>query len=237
MSDLTDLERALREDQAYARLADSHAHRAVRETSLGHIVGRDALLAEWVAGGAQTVSVSADLGEMIAFLVTAGDEQWRGHRWVRREDGRVLQEVFVEDRAVGRAAPPAHPPLGELRAGMGQYAAGETAVLPPDFSPEARPLADRLHRAWNGRAFDLHSAEWLTALVTELADATFYFERAIAAADQTAMLWRAHGHHASGQRVRLIGSSLFGDGGDELETVIDFAAMRAQLNRQMIDYG
>lgn len=52
---------------------------------------------------------------------------------------------------------------------------------------------------------------------------------------QTAILWRVMGHHAGGQRVRLIGSSVFT--GDADETVIDHAAMGAQLGRGVIDYG
>ena len=53
MSDLAELERALREDSAFARLASSHSHRAVREDSLGFTVGRDALLARGSASGEQ----------------------------------------------------------------------------------------------------------------------------------------------------------------------------------------
>ena len=237
MSDLAELERALREDSAFARLASSHSHRAVREDSLGFTVGRDALLADWVTSVQQPLSITADLGEMIAFVVGAESEGWRGHRWVEREDDLILREVLVEDRSHERIAPAAHPPLGELRAGTGQYAAGDCAILPPGFPPAAKALADRMHRAWNGRAFDLYSADWLTALVSELPDATFYFERAIVADTQIALFWRVHGHGAKGQRIRLIGSSLFSSGGSSDETVVDFAAMRAQAGRNLIDYS
>lgn len=237
MSDLAKLECALREDSAFAQLATSHSHRAVREDSLGFIVGRDALLADWVASGTQPLSITADLGEMIAFVVGAQGQSWRGHRWVEREDDLILREVVVEDRLHERVAPAGHPPLGELRAGTGQYAAGDCAILPPGFPAAAKALADRMHRAWNGRAFDLYRADWLSALVAELPDATFYFERAIVAGEQIALLWRVHGHGANGQRIRLIGSSLFSNGGSNDETIVDVAAMRAQASRELIDYS
>ena len=234
-SALAELETALRESQAYGRLVDTHAHRAMQEDSLRILQGRDALTAHWVGVGPQSVRITADLGEMIGFAVEAVGRAWRGHRWIWREDGRVVREVVVEDSGLERQAPPDHSPLGELRAGTGQFGAGSEAILPRDFHPSARPLADRLHRAWNGRAFDLYSAEWLTRLVQIMPDATFHFERAICLGDQTAILWRVHGHHQNGQRVRLIGSSVMNL--DAEETLLDHAAMAAQLRRQIIDYS
>ena len=55
------------------------------------------------------------------------------------------------------------------------------------------------------------------------------------------LLWRVFGHHANGQRIRLIGSSLFtvalsGEFGCD-ETVLDQAAMAAQINRPLLDYS
>jgi hypothetical protein len=232
VSDLAGLEIALRQDCAYVRLADSHVHRATREDSLGLTKGRDALTAAWVAEGKQSVSIEADLGDMIAFQV---DGAWHGHRWVWREEGRVLREVVVEDRGVAKVAPPAHPPLGELNAGRGQFAASETALLPPDFAKGAIPLANRLHRAWNGRAFDLYSADWLTRLIRTLPDAHFQFERALVSSDTVALLWRVMGHDTGGQRIRLIGSSVFV--GEADRAILDWAAMDAQRGRAMIDYG
>ena len=229
------LETALRQAQACGRLTDTHAHRAVREDSLGLIQGRDQLIADWTDKGPQSLLITADLGDMIAFTVTVEGRAWRGHRWVWREDGRVIREVLVEDGGGHRAALAGHPPLGELRAGEGQYGAGPGAILPPDFPLSAQALADKLHVAWNGRAFDLYSADWLTALVRALPDATFYFERAIVLGEDTAILWRVHGHHANGQRVRLIGSSVMSANTDD--TALDHAAMAAQLNRPMIDYS
>jgi hypothetical protein len=236
VSNLAILETALRRDRNLAALADSHAHRATREDSLGIIKGRDAITTAWVNEEPSDISITADLPgdsgvEMIAFKV----KSWHGHRWIWREEGRILREVLVEDHGLPKTAPPAHPPLGELRSGKGQYAPGDVAIIPPDFPDEARDIANWLHQAWNGRAFNLYDRSWLPALIRQLPDATFYFERAITGGRQTAILWRMHGHHSSGQRVRLIGSSVFT--GDSDETVIDHAALEAQLERTIIDYG
>lgn len=235
MSALAELEHSLRQDGAYGQLAASHSHRAVREDSLGFVIGRDALTADWVASGPQPITITADLNEMIAFAVGPPEDRWLGHRWITREDDRIINEILVEDRDRERNAPAAFPPLGELRAGLGQFSAGDAAMLPPGFPVEANALADRLHRAWNGRAFDEYRADWLTNLVTNLPDATFHFERAIVGDNQTAILWRVHGHSSEGQRIRLIGSSLF-TGSDD-ETIVDRAAMRAQSTRDLIDYS
>jgi hypothetical protein len=231
MSNLALLEVALRRDRNIAALADSHVHRATREDSLGIIKGRDAIIAAWVQEDHADVMITADLTDMIAYQA----DGWCGHRWAWREQGRVLREVVIEDRGEAKLAAPEHPPLGELRSGEGQYAAGDTAHLPPGFPDAARAIADRLHRAWNGRAFDLYDRTWLPALIRQLPDATFYFEHAVVGKQQTAILWRVYGHHANGQRVRLIGSSVFT--GDTDETVIDHAAMAAQLGRETISYA
>jgi hypothetical protein len=220
LSVLATLEIALRRDRAYAQLAESHAHRATREDSLGLIKGRDAINAAWVGEDASDVTITADLGDMIAYKVKG----WHGHRWVWREEGRILREMVIEDRGETRTAPPVHPPLGELRSGQGQYDAGDTAILPPGFPEAARDIANWLHQAWNGRAFNLYDRNWLPALVRTLPDATFHCEHAIVGEKD-----------ASGQRVRLIGSSVFT--GDADETVIDHAAMAAQIGRGVIDYG
>jgi hypothetical protein len=230
LSDLATLETTLRRDRNLAALSDSHVHRATREDSLGIIKGRDAITAAWVNEDASDITITADLDDMIAYKV----KNWSGHRWVWREEGRILREVVVEDRAEAKVAPPVHPPLGELRAGLGQYAAGDTAILPPSFPEEAREIADWLHQSWNGRAFNLYDRAWLPALIRALPDATFHFEHAIIGERQTAILWRVHGHHANGRRVRLIGSSVFT--GDTDETIIDHAAMTAQLASEIISY-
>lgn len=228
---LADLEIALRRDRAYAQLAESHVHRATREDSLCLIKGRDAITAAWVNEDAAEITITADLAEMIAYKVKG----WQGQRWVWREEGRILREIVVEDRGETKVAPPIHPPLGELRPAQGQYAAGDIAILPPGFPGDAREIANWLHQAWNGRAFNLYDRAWLPSLIRALPDATFYFEHAVVGEKQIAILWRVHGHHACGQRVRLIGSSVFN--GDADETVIDHAAMAAQIERGLIDYG
>jgi hypothetical protein len=230
VSDLADLEIALRQDCAYGRLAESHVHRTTREDSLNLIKGRDAIIAQRLICGQQNVAITHDLGDMIAYTVNG---KWPGQLWVWREDGRILREVVVEDSGEPRTAPPVHPPLGELRPAKGQYAAGDTATLPPAFPESAQDLANRLHRAWNGRAFDLYRADWLTALVRTLPDATFQFERALVEGDKTALLWRVMGHHAGGGRIRLIGSSVFD--GDADATVVDLASLRAQLERTHLE--
>jgi hypothetical protein len=228
---LADLETALRRDRSYAQLAESHVHRATREDSLCLIKGRDAITAAWVNEDAAEITITADLSEMIAYKVKG----WQGHRWVWREEGRILREIVVEDRGETKVASPVHPPLGELRPAQGQYAAGDIAILPPGFPEEAREIANWLHQAWNGRAFNLYDRAWLPALIRALPDATFYFEHAVVGEKQIAILWRVHGHHACGQRVRLIGSSVFT--GEADETVIDHAAMAGQIERGLIDYG
>ncbi len=230
MSDLAALEIALRRDRALAALADSHVHRTTREDSLGIIKGRDGIIAAWVAQDAAEISIEHDLGTMIAYKVAG----WRGHRWVWREDGKIMREIMIEDRGAAKIAPPAHPPLGELRSGQGQFAASDYAILPPGFPEEARDIANWLHRAWNGRAFNLYDRAWLPALIRQLPDATFYFEHALVGQQQTAILWRVYGHHENGQRVRLIGSSIFT--GDADETVLDHAAMAAQIKRETVSY-
>ena len=236
MNDLASLEVALRRDRNLAALADSHAHRATREDSLGIIKGRDAIIAAWVNEDASDISITADLGDMIAYKVKG----WHCHRWVWRAEGRILREVVIEDRGEAKTALLAHPPLGELRSGEGQFAASDSAILPPGFPEDARDIANWLHQAWNGRAFNLYDRVWLLTLIRQLPDAIFYFEHAVVGEKQTAILWRVHGHHVSGpsptgQRVRLIGSSVFT--GDADETVIDHAAMAAQLGRKVIDYA
>ena len=231
MSDLASLEIALRRDRNLAALADSHVHRATREDSLSIIKGRDAITAAWVNEEASDITITADLGSMIAYKTNG----WHVHRWVWREEGQILREVVIEDRGEPKTAPPAHAPLGELRSGEGQYAARDSALLPPGFPEDACGIANWLHKAWNGRAFNLYDRAWLPALIRQLPDAAFYFEHAVVGEKQTAILWRMHGHHANGQRIRLIGSSVFT--GDADETVIDHAAMAAQLRRETISYA
>lgn len=231
MSALATLEKGLRRDRDLAALGQSHSHRATREDSLGIIKGRDAITAAWADEDACDLAITADLGDMIAYKI----DNWHGHRWVWRQDGRIVREVLVEDRKGTKTAPPIHPPLGELRSGEGQYGTSDTALLPADFPAGAHESANRLHRAWNARAFNLYEQDWLPALIRQLPDATFTFEHAIVGEAHIAILWRVHGHHADGQRVRLIGSSVLSESADD--TVIDFAAMAAQISRKCLSYA
>jgi hypothetical protein len=238
-SALAVLENQLRTQRSLSVLSHSHVHRAVREDSLGFLIGRDAILADWVGEDRADVTIMADFGDMIAFEVGAGPNAWRGHRWVVCETDKIIREILIENRGLPKSAPPVHPPLGELRAGLGQYDAGTRAMVPDDFPDNTKPLANLLHQAWNGRAFDLYEALWLVRLVRTLPDATFYFERAFVDGDTFAILWRVHGHHLGGQRVRLIGSSVMAFAGGAIisdMTVVDFAALEAQLDRELIDY-
>jgi hypothetical protein len=232
MITLSNLETVLRQECAYAKLAESHAHRATREDSLSLIKGRDAITAAWIAEDRHSVTIDADLVDMIAFTV---DGAWKGHRWVWRDNSRIVREVLVEDRNLKHTALPLHPPLGELRAGRGQFSASERAILPPGFPEGAMPLANKLHRAWNGRAFDLYHADWLTQLVRDLPDATFQFEHALVNDDQIALLWRIFGHSITGRRIRLIGSSVFSD--KDENTVFDQSALAAQKMQDHIYYA
>jgi len=241
MSALADLEVALRSRRAYAEVADSHAQCSSVEDSLGLVKGRDQILAGWVAIGPQEVSVHLDLGSMIAFGVKAEERSWLGHRWVEWQDGRIIREVLVEDSGRSRSAAAEHAPLGELRAGQGQFSAGSSAILPPEFPDEARALADWLQTAWNGRAIDQFAEDWLQHLLEFAPDGTFYFERALCQDKRIALLWRFLGHHESGRRIRLIGSSLFTRkpecGFVSDETVMDRGALEAQLHRALLDYS
>ncbi len=239
-SALAKLEQQLRSGRGLAALSQSHVHRAVREDSLSLTIGRDAILADWTLQDRADVTVIVDLVDMIAFEVGAGASAWRGHRWVAHEGDKIIRETLVEDRGEAKSAPAVHAPMGELRAGRGQYDAGTRAILPANFPLSAQPLADLLHQAWNGRAFNLYEAPWLITLVRTLPDATFHFERALVQGNQFAILWRVHGHHDNGQRVRLIGSSVmtFDDGAISSDlTVVDFAALDAQLGRKLISYA
>jgi hypothetical protein len=230
VSALAELEFALRRDRALDKLSAAYSHRAVRENSLGLIKGREALLAAAIAEDPCTVELEADLGDMIAYCV---DGRWRGHRWVWREEGRILREIVVEERKEARVAPPSHASLGELRAGEGQFAASAEPPLPPGFAAGAIKAAVRLHRQWNGRALGSNAEPWLVELLRLLPDATFTFEHAVVSSTEVALLWRVMGH-ASGRRVRLIGSTLVKEA--RLRTVLDRGAIAAQLAAETISY-
>jgi hypothetical protein len=258
---LADLERDWRERQALGRFTDSYLHRAVRETSIGHVHGRDALIADALRESTelppQTVTIEADLGDMIAYRVESGAASWRGHRWACREGGRIAAETLVEETgarcvaagsdATGTArrlaaSLPAHPPLGELSAGRGQLAPAAEVPLPPGFPEAAKAAAQWLHRLWNGRELDLAQETGLEArLLSQTLGAVLLVERGIAAGDRVAILWRLHGQHATnaGRRVKLIGSSLFTIEKGKVvadATLVDELAIAVQLRQPLLDY-
>jgi hypothetical protein len=258
---LAELERDWRERRALGRFADAYLHRAVHETSIGHVHGRDALTADALRELAelppQTVTIEADLGDMIAYRIESGAGSWRGHRWARREGGRIAAEILVEETearcvAAGSnaaeaarklaASIPAHHPLGELSAGRGQLAAAADVPLPPGFPEAAHAAAQWLHRLWNGRELDLAPESGLEArLLSQTLGAVLLVEQGIAAGDRVAILWRLHGQHATkpGRRLRLIGSSLFTVENGKIvadATLVDELAIAVQLRQPLLDY-
>ena len=246
-----ELETRLRSGE-FGVIAEAYLHRATRQTSLAVLNGRDRLLESAVAEAAMAPNAALTLGfcadDLATFRIDHGAAGWHGHRWLWREGGRIVRETVVEDGAARAAAigtapltpaamAPIHAPLGELRPGRGQFPAGETAILPPEWPEAARATADLMHRIWNGRAIDALKrhwhpqvvwrgpdsssgdasdlAHWLTKLLAAFPDMTLMFERAIVARDVTALLWRLHGHHhgpgfgePTGRRIRLIGSTV-----------------------------
>lgn len=235
----------------------SYFHRTSRTTTLDWLRGRDALEAADLADRAATgkfVVQTETVGcvTLQRFRNDAGSG-WSRHVWSRSEGELVVSETVIEDGAARCRAlendfevkaqqlnkgAVIHAPLGELRAGSGQFAAGETALLPPGLHEAIRPIADAMHRAWNGREFaaydgmwaqdvawagpDDHQGDraalvsWIAALIGKFDDAVLLFEDAVMEGDRAALLWRLHGHHSAeafgvspvGARVRLIGSTV-----------------------------
>jgi hypothetical protein len=232
VSALATLETKLWQGDA-STLAESHSHRAVREDSVSVIKGRDAIMADWVSRDPAEISVTADLGDVIG--IAAADKSWLLHRWVWREDGRIVREVEVTDRVRELALPPIHPPLGELRAGQGQYAPDAQPIPPAGFPNSCVPLATLLHRSWNARALGPIADPVQKQLLRDLPDAVILFEAGHSSDRGQAVLFRLMGHHASGRRIRLFGSAI--TIGENVETLIDLNAHAAQIAAGHIDYG
>lgn len=216
----------------YDRMADSHSHRATCEDSLGIVKGRDALIARRIAAGTDNVVATLDMGDFVAVEASSG---WSLHRWVWREDRRIVREIEISNRPYGHTPPMLHPPLGELRSGEGQFAAAPEPIVPPGFPEAALGLARILHRQWNGRNFADGCDPAIAELIKLLPDATFYFEHGVAAGASCAVLFRMMGHHPSGHRIRLIGSAIENEAGRTI--LIDLAALDAQLKASMISYA
>jgi uncharacterized protein (TIGR02246 family) len=250
----------------------TYFHRTSRTTSLDWLRGRNAVAADDLADAVANADVpvsSETIDRVTVEHFHAGAPlQWSRHRWARYEGEFIIDETVIEDgsarcRAQGvdfndearrLAESPLHRPLGELRAGNGQFAAGAAAILPPGLPAAIRPLADAMHRAWNGRdvaalaelwADDVvwtgpdgaHGnraamGAWLARLHGTFDDGVLLFEDAVVVGDRVAILWRLHGHHSSeaygvapmGARIRLIGS-----------TVVRFAGGRIVADETLFD--
>lgn len=235
-------------------------HRVHRTDSLEWLRGRDSvelsdLRDRALLASVETESETIDRLDVTLFHSPGG--QWSRHLWSRLELDAVVAQTLVEDCggrsvAVGRdfeteAVALAgeyhnHRPLGELRAGSGQIGAGAAATLPPGLPSAIIPLADAMHRVWNGRDPDQLSplwaenvawsgpdgangdraqfGDWIAGLLSRCHDSVLLFDDAVVSGDRAALLWRFHGDHAArsradtGGRIRLIGSTLvrFADG-------------------------
>jgi hypothetical protein len=224
---------------AFGGLERQFLGRARREHSLGEVIGRDAIIADDLRLAVSPELSSATAASFTNSAVVLALELNDGgafaqHRWLTCEGDLIAREVLVSDApgrdpitnasALGELWP-AQPPLGELRSGLGQYAAGPIATL----EGPCQPILDTLHRIWNGRRFDelagLYSDDavwsgpngsagdrdtakrWIMRLISRLPDATLYFDKVESDGDRLAILWRLFGHEA-GVRARILGSSL-----------------------------
>lgn len=264
---LLELERAIHTDLAIGRIADGWLHRATRETDAGLIHGRADLMAatarELAATGAQTITSAIELPGFLAVEVEdARGDIWRRHRWCALEAGRIAHEVLVADRHPG-AEPPAvrWPILGEVESGRGQRAAPLSPVCADEPPARAAGLADLIHTIVNGRRFDLAApafapggvwhgpdetngppealAPALVRLLAAAPDVTVVLDRASAAGDAAATLWRVGATLASGARVTGFASCLARYDDDaiaRLEFVFDAVGMFALASAPAPDF-
>ena len=228
-------------------------HRLHRTDSLDWVRGRDAVASSDLRDSTQLASCDAqdiEIDRLKVTTFTSPTAQWSRHLWSRLELGSVAAQTLVEDRggrclALGQdvqqvadaLAANFHPyrPLGELHAGGGQLGAGPGATLPLGLPSAIAPLADAMHRVWNGRDPSQLSAywakdvawsgpdgltgnrsglgEWIAGLLGRCHDCVMLFEDAVIAGDRAAVQWRFHGDYivdrgaAASTRVRLIGST------------------------------
>ncbi len=223
------LERAVYERLALGALAESHLHRATRETDAGLMHGREALIQAAAralsATGPQTLLEPVELPDFLAVTVEAeGRAPWRRHRWCGFEGARIAREIEVEDTPPARPAPAfRHAPLGELVSGRGQRAASDAPAFADPISPRATALAALLHRAVNGRRADLAreafapgslwrgpegregdaraAALALVGLFAVAPDLALTLDCWSEAGDHVALLWRAACHTPQGARL------------------------------------
>jgi hypothetical protein len=259
-----DFLRASGERGDLAALDGLYLHRAHREAHGRTLVGRDAIRAVLAAEIAESperqVAIDADLGDVVAVSVTGGEaEHRRAHHWLTWEGERIARELVVGDAPSGAPGGSADRimfrPLGERRAGQGQFAVGTQALLPSEPSAGARAVLDGLHRMWNGRDFSsidqlyANDAEWtgrggqsdlrgwLSGLLTSLPDSWLLFERVIERGDQLAVLWRLVADEGE-RRLHLIGSSILSIEGGKIrreDTLADEADLLVQRTSPIID--
>jgi hypothetical protein len=248
-----------------------YLNRTHREAHGQVMVGRDAirlaLAAEAAWGSIPQVAIEADLGDVVATAITVSGDPSAGsrrrHHWLTWEARRIARELIVGDspqleirqeRSVGLFRP-----LGERRAGAGQFAVGEHAIVPDSASASDAPILDALHRIWNGR--DLATTEtlytpnaqwrgpagrsggpsearaWVNSVLTDLPDSWLLFERVARSGDRLAVLWRLIADEGE-RRLHLLGSSIFTIAGDMVsteDTLVDEAALGLQRSLPIID--
>ena len=250
---------------AFGDLEAHYLHRARREDSVREIVGRDLLIWEDLALAAAIGKI--DVQHFTPSVLTLNSaEGWRQHRWIFREGERISRDCVITDQRIGgaelssRAAAvgelyPTQLPLGELRSGRGQLAAGDSAW----YASDRQDLLDALHRIWNGRRFDqisrvyapqarwsgpggvaggqLEARDWILHLLARLPDATLLFDCVETEENRVALLWRLFAHLGMA-RVRVMGSSLLTLDEERRiqtdETLIDELALAATPYRRLL---
>jgi hypothetical protein len=247
-----------------------YLNRTHREAHGQVMVGRDAIRAalgaEAAWGSIPQVAIEADLGDVVATAITVSGDPSAGsrrrHHWLTWEARRIARELIVGDspdsatqvRSVGLFRP-----LGERRAGAGQFAVGEHAIVPDSASASDGPILDALHRIWNGR--DLATTEtlyapnaqwrgpagrlggpseartWVSSVLADLPDSWLLFERVARSGDRLGVLWRLIADEGE-RRLHLLGSSIFTLAGDRVsaeDTLLDEAGLRTQRSLPIID--
>lgn len=177
MSQAQALRRAWR-DGAYGALSETYLHRAQREDALGHIVGREAIVAEAIAieaafasldvavrhDGTEVCSIELQgryTGGLLGIEGEGAEVRLRQHRWSRRERTHVVEDIVVSDHLALVDA------LGASRAEVAQAVGAAAPTQPPlgelrsgQGQLAVEPLGsgdrtlDTLHAIWNGRHFD-----------------------------------------------------------------------------------
>ena len=258
---------ASRERGELAGLDELYLHRAHRVTGGSGLAGRDsirsALAGQVAPDPEQRVTVDSDLGDVVAVTVAGGGNRasLRSHHWLTLEDSRIAHELVVGDDGTADQGSPwaLFRPLGERRAGAGQLAVGEQALLPRDPGSEARKILDGIHALWNGRDFSrvesLYDEEaqwtgpsgqaggkgdmrsWVLDLLSSLPDSWLLFERIVEHAEQLAILWRLVADEGE-RRLHLQGSTILTLAGGRIvrdDTLIDEAGLAAQRTQPIID--